>query len=285
MCDALSLRLWLMGLLFFVGVIVSYANEKNFAMAADPIHRNGLGMEFTLIPAGFFRMGAVDHDRNASREEKPEHGVRITRPFYLGRFEVTQAQWEAVMGENPYSLERTRSSWNDLIRQPGRFIAPQKPATVSWNDAQSFIKRLNQMEGHNRYRLPTEAEWEYAARAGSEDIYSFGDDYQQLERYAWYGGDFATGSTHPVGRKLPNAWGLHDMQGNVWEWVQDWYEAYYYSNASIDDPAGPPSGSKKVVRGGSWHQTGDGWRLSARRDYPPDYRGISIGFRVVLQLP
>lgn len=133
--------------------------------------------------------------------------------------------------------------------------------------------------------IPTEAEWEYAARSGTSTVYSFGDDARQLGQYAWYAEDFITGSTHPVGQKTPNAWGLHDMHGNVWEWVQDWYDSGYYSRSPTDNPTGPSSGLHRVVRGGSWHQTGDGWRSSARRDYPPDYRGISIGFRVAVSLP
>jgi formylglycine-generating enzyme required for sulfatase activity len=166
----------------------------------------------------------------------------------------------------------------------GRLRKPTNPATVSWNDAQEFIKRLNQKEGHTRYRLPTEAEWEYAARAGTTTAYSFGEDAKQLGRYAWYGEDFASGSTHPVGQKEPNGWGLYDVHGNVWEWVQDWYDERYYASSPSVDPTGPPSGSGHVVRGGSWHQTATSWRSAFRRQYDPDYRGISIGFRLVLSV-
>lgn len=158
------------------------------------------------------------------------------------------------------------------------------PAMVSWNDAQAFVARLNEREGHSRYRLPTEAEWEYAARAGSTTRYGFGNDAEMLGRYAWYGEDFENGSTHPVGQKESNAWGLYDMHGNVWEWVWDWYDARYYAHSPAADPTGPQSGSKHVVRGGSWHETADDWRSAFRRAYPPDYRGISIGFRPILVL-
>jgi formylglycine-generating enzyme required for sulfatase activity len=254
------------------------------AQAARNVYRNSIGMEFVLIPSGTFMMGSRANDREAQVDERPQHQVTISKPFYMAAHEVTQAQWEAVMGSNPYTMRRSTSRWDRLISQPGRFIAPQKPATVSWFDVQDFIRRLNERENHNRYRLPTEAEWEYAARSGSTTSYSFGDNAAHLGRYAWFGGDFATGSIHPVGQKLPNPWGLYDVHGNVWEWVQDWYAADYYSRSPPVDPPGPNSGSERVVRGGSWHQSSDSWRSAFRKKYPPDYRGISIGFRLVLML-
>ena len=144
---------------------------------------------------------------------------------------------------------------------------------------------LNAREGHQRYRLPTETEWEYVARAGTTTAYSFGESEADLGRYAWFGQDFASGGSHPVGTKEPNPWGLYDIHGNVWEWVQDWYGADYYASSPSMDPKGPDSGAERVVRGGSWHITGNGWRSAFRRDYDPDYRGISIGFRVVMDAP
>lgn len=270
----------------FVGVFA-----PSPAPAQQPVETpftNSLGMEFVLVPAGSFPMGtpaggsaAVPH---VPANEQPQHTVTIRKAFYLGKYEVTQAQWQAVMGANPYDMPRTRSSWEQMLAEPGRFIAPQKPATVSWEDAQAFIQRLNALEGHTRYRLPTEAEWEYAARAGSIAAYSFGDDEEQLGRFAWHNEDFVSGSTHPVGQKEPNAWGLYDMHGNVWEWVSDWYDSQYYAKSPAVDPTGPASGSKRVVRGGSWHQTATSWRAAFRREYPPDYRGISIGFRLALSV-
>ncbi|AWB06618.1 formylglycine-generating enzyme family protein (plasmid) [Azospirillum humicireducens] len=247
--------------------------------AVDTI-TNGIGMEFRLIPAGSFLMGSPDSDREARDFEKPQHRVTISRPFYLARHEVTQAQWEAVMGSNPYTLDRS----NPYYGLPGmaeRITRPDHPATVSWNDAQRFIARLNEREGGNRYRLPTEAEWEYAARAGTTTAYSFGDNAVELGRYAWYGEDFATGGTHPVGRKAPNPWGLYDIHGNAWEWVRDWYDPAYYANSPATDPQGPEQGGERVVRGGSWHTTATSWRTAFRRSYVPDYRGISIGFRLL----
>lgn len=243
-------------------------------------HTDGIGMEFVSIPAGSFLIGSPESDGEARTFEKPQHRVIITKPFRLGRYEVTQAQWERVMGSNPYSLDRS----NPFYRLPGmadRITRPDHPATVSWNDAQAFIARLNEREGGQRYRLPTEAEWEYAARAGTTTRYSFGDDGRLLGEHAWFGEDFASGGTHPAGRKKPNAWGLHDIHGNAWEWVNDWFDPEYYARSPPTDPQGPESGSKRVVRGGSWHATATSWRTAFRRDYDPDYRGISIGFRVL----
>jgi formylglycine-generating enzyme required for sulfatase activity len=267
---------------FSLGLLVLWAPllVPRGGEAAGSAGTNSIGMEFVMIPAGAFMMGSDDKDREAGPNEKPRHQVTISKPFHFGKYEVTQAQWEAVMGSSPYTLARS----NPYYGLPGmaeRLNKPSNPATVSWNDAQEFIQRLNKNEGHNRYRLPTEAEWEYAARAGTTTAYSFGDDTSQLGRYAWHGEDFASGSTHQVGQKEPNAWGLYDVHGNVWEWVQDWYDERYYSQSPSVDPPGPSSGSGRVVRGGSWHQTATSWRSAFRRQYDPDYRGISIGFRLV----
>ena len=247
---------------------------------ASETYTNSIGMEFVPIPAGKFLMGSPDSDPEARAFEKPQHEVTISKPFHLGRHEVTQAQWEAVMGSNPYTLDRSNPYYN-LPGMAERITKPDHPATVSWNDAQEFIARLNEREGGNHYRLPTEAEWEYAARAGTTTAYSFGDNKSDLDRHAWFGGDFNSGGTHPIGRKAPNAWGLYDVHGNAWEWVQDWWDPDYYSRSPSSDPSGPRQGTKRVVRGGSWHTTATSWRTAFRRDYEPDYRGISIGFRVV----
>ncbi len=169
------------------------------ASAVTPLQtvRNRLGMEMVLIPAGEFQMGSNTGDS----DEQPVHTVRISRPFYLGTYEVTQGQWQAVMGRNP--------SW--FTGEPTRPVE-----RVSWDNIQIFLQQLNAREGGAGYRLPTEAEWEYAARAGTSTAYSFGDDEQKLGEYAWYRAN-ASNTTRPVGLKTPNAWGLHDMHGNVWE--------------------------------------------------------------------
>lgn len=253
------------------------------SFACENAHRNTIGMDFVLIPAGSFLMGSADADREATSNEKPRHKVVISKSFYIGQYEVTQAQWEAVMGSSPQLLPRS-NNFHELPGMAERLWNPANPVTVSWLDAQAFIDRLNRKEGHSRYRLPTEAEWEYAARAGSTAAYSFGDDARQLGRFAWYGEDFDSGATHPVGKKAPNGWCLYDMHGNVWEWVQDWYDAGYYATSPETDPQGPSAGSGRVVRGGSWHRSANSWRSAFRKQYPPDYRGISIGFRVARSL-
>jgi formylglycine-generating enzyme required for sulfatase activity len=152
---------------------------------------------------------------------------------------------------------------------------------VSWDDIQVFIQRLNQKEGHNRYCLPTEAEWEYAARAGTTSTYSFGDDADNLGQYAWYY-DNSGIRMHPVGQKRPNAWGLYDMHGNVWEWVQDWYGGGYYSSSPSTDPKGPSSGSRRVIRGGCWGTFAEYCRSAFRFDRRPGVRRDGLGFRLAL---
>ncbi|MDR1922574.1 MAG: formylglycine-generating enzyme family protein [Candidatus Adiutrix sp.] len=241
-------------LIMFGGAATGLAEEKS----------NSLGMEFVLIPAGSFTMGADKNFEKANDWETPAHRVTISQPFYLGKYEATQSQWEAVTGYNP--------SW---------FKGQNNPVEqVSWEDVQVFIEKLNQKEGGNKYRLPTEAEWEYAARAGTTNIYSFGDDAEALGRYAWYGEDAYSGSTHPVGQKEPNPWGLYDMHGNVWEWVQDWYGENYYAGSPATDPQGPPSGSSRVDRGGGFSNDAGSCRSAIRLGVTPVGRIRNLGFRL-----
>ena len=214
------------------------------------------GMEFVRIPAGEFRMGS--RSAQAGDNERPRTRVRISRGFYLGKYEVTQELWQAVTGTNP-------SRFSGCGRCPVE--------KVSWNDAQEFIRRLNARAGGTRYRLPTEAEWEYAARAGT-----VGDRYGNVDAIAWHE-DNSGERTHPVGQKAPNAWGLHDMLGNVHEWVQDRYGGY--PGGLVTDPAGPSSGLLRVRRGGSWMY--DAWycRASFRGIYSPGNRPDDLGFRLL----
>ncbi|MFH0871186.1 MAG: SUMF1/EgtB/PvdO family nonheme iron enzyme [bacterium] len=222
------------------------------------------GMELVLIPAGRFTMGSPASESGRNSDEGPQHEVQITRPFYLGKYEVTQAQWRAIMGNNPSGFQ-------------GCDDCPVEQ--VSWNDIQEFIRRLNEKAGRTGYRLPTEAEWEYACRAGSQTAYSFGDDPGSLEWFAWYSKN-SDSKTHPVGQKRPNAWGFHDMQGNVWEWCQDWHGNY--ASGLVSDPTGPGSGSDRVIRGGSWYLDPGYLRASSRYGFRPSYRYASYGFRLAL---
>jgi formylglycine-generating enzyme required for sulfatase activity len=220
------------------------------------------GMEFVLIHPGFYRMGGDRH-----RNEMPYHLVIISAPFYLGKYQVFQSQWEMVMENNP-----SRSKGRD-----------NPVESVSWNDVQDYIRRINNKTCKDVYRLPTEAEWEYACRAGMPSHYSFGDDPGYLDDYAWYGRN-SKGKPHPIGQKNPNLWGLYDMHGNIWEWTQDWYDKEYYGKSPENDPVGPSSGVTRVLRGGSWHTSARGLRSSCRNWARPDYRNCDIGFRLVRAL-
>jgi len=228
---------------------------------------NSIGMRFVLIPAGEFMMGSPDSDLEAGANERPQHRVRITKPFYLGVHEVTQEQYAAVMGVCP---------WKGKLRGNE---GPDYPATmVSWEDAVAFCENLSASEGCT-YRLPTEAEWEYACRAGSTTRFCFGDDPLASGNYAWYdewpAGQFA----HRVGRKKPNGWGLYEMHGNMWEWCADWYDRDYYANSPTVDPTGPSTGGNRVLRGGTWRGYARPARSANRSRGGPDSRVGSIGFR------
>jgi formylglycine-generating enzyme required for sulfatase activity len=231
---------------------------------ADKTVTYSIGMEFVLIPAGSFMMGSADDAQGADENEKPAHRVTISKPFYLGKYEVTQAQWEAVMGNNP-----------------SNFKGQNNPVElVSWNDVQTFIERLNQKEGTKKYRLPTEAEWEYAARAGTTTAYSFGDDKGSLGQYAWYKDNSGWG-THPVGQKKPNPWGLYDMYGNVEEWVQDTWGSNYYAESPASDPRGPSFRMPySMIRGGSWFDYARELRSANRDSQSQDLRFDENGFRL-----
>ena len=231
---------------------------------------NGVTLEMVGLPAGQFLMGSPDSDPDAQSDEKPQHQVKVNS-FAIGKYPITQAQYQAVMGNNPSHFENN----------------PQNPVEkVSWHNAQAFCQKLSQITGKT-YRLPTEAEWEYACRAGTTTRYYFGDNNNQLGDYAWYR-ENSNGTTHPVGQKKPNAWGLHDMSGNVWEWCEDdWHDSYAGApddgTAWIDNDN--RSQSRKCLRGGSWIISPLNCRSANRyRNYPDDHY-VSYGFRVACVSP
>jgi formylglycine-generating enzyme required for sulfatase activity len=215
------------------------------------------------IPGGTFEMGCSLGDSECNDSEIPRHPITISA-FKMSTYEITQGQWEAVMGLNPSAF-------------PG--CGDDCPVeSVSWNAVQVFIDELNSLTSKN-YRLPTEAEWEYAARAGTTTKWYCGDDGSCLDDIAWYQ-DNSGDQTHLVGQKDPNAWGLYDMSGNVWEWCSDWYDEDYYSSSPDTDPQGPDSGSKRVIRGGSWMGPAMWCRSSVRGSLPPLDSYTYTGFRL-----
>lgn len=226
---------------------------------------NSLGMGFVRIPAGTFQMGSS----NGQADEQPVHEVTISQDFYLSKFEVTQGWWETLMGDNP-----------------SRFRDPWRPVeNVSWADVQDFIQKLNEREDGAHYRLPTEAEWEYAVRAGSRTTYHFGDAPNQLRKYAWYSVN-AEGRTWPAARKRSNPHGLHDVYGNVWEWVHDAYDPDYYATSpSVDPRADDVRASARVIRGGGWHSVTSDMRSANRGWARPGVRFDHVGFRLVREIP
>ena len=222
---------------------------------------NSIGMEFVKIPSGEFMMGSNEYNG-----EQPVHKVTIKTSFLLGKYPVTQKQWTKVMGSNP-----------------SRFKGDSFPVEkISWDDAQKFIQKLNQMEGTDEYRLPSEAEWEYACRAGTTTKYSFGDNESKLGDYAWYWSN-SDSKTHPVGQKKPNSWGLYDMHGNVCEWCQGRFYDNYNSAPCVGNPW--ESGrSDRVNRGGSWGSSAKDCISTYRSWNSPCFCGSGLGFRVLRKL-
>jgi formylglycine-generating enzyme required for sulfatase activity len=252
--------------------------------------RSSIGMKLVWIPPGEFEMGSPATEVGRDDDEGPTFRVKLTKGFYLGKYEVTQGEWEAVMGINPAAF-----------RGCGKDCPVEQ---VSWDEVQKFLAFLSEKDGV-KYRLPTEAEWEYAARAGTRTPIHAGaltilgkNDAPELDAIAWYGGnsgvsyepaEYCSGwpekrhastacGTHPVGGKQPNAWGLYDMLGNVWEWVADWQAAY--TEGPKEDPKGPESGTERVSRGGAWDVMARGARSAIRGWDPPDTSKNALGFRV-----
>jgi formylglycine-generating enzyme required for sulfatase activity len=256
-------RFFLALILFGLSTGVGFGQEVTVELT------NSIGMKLVLIPKGTFVMGSPESEEGRFGNEV-QHEVTLTKDFYLGVTELTQAQYKKIMGKNPSA-----------------FAGAERPVdTVSWEDAVEFCERLSELPEEKKagrvYRLPTEAEWEYACRAGSKTAFSFGDDKSSLGDYAWFS-DNSDGKTQSVGEKKPNAWGLYDMHGNVWEWCSDWYGEH--PGKAVSDPEGPEKGSGRVIRGGSLGHEAAGCRSADRRGLNPSLRGSNFGFRVALSSP
>ena len=240
----------------------------------------GVKMKLTLIPAGKFQMGSPETEDGRKDDEGPQHEVTISKPFYMGACEVTQAQWRVVMGTEPWV---------------GKYLAksdPNNPASwITWDAATAFCEALSKITG-KKVTLPTEAQWEYACRAGSNTVYYFGDDSSRLGDYAWYKRntygkmeellDKDAMYTRPVGQKKPNAFGLYDMHGNVWEWCRDWYDEKFYAKANKVDPENTTKTEYRVLRGSAWFKIPEDCRAAIRFGEFTDSGYDYIGFRVII---
>ncbi|MCP4403049.1 MAG: SUMF1/EgtB/PvdO family nonheme iron enzyme, partial [bacterium] len=249
---------------------VSLNSGQSKPTAGQERHDSVSGINFVWVLEGCFQMGSPKGETSRGPDEGPLHEICLDG-FWMGKYEVTQAQWQGMMGDNPSSFQ-------------GESRPVEK---VSWNDVQEFLQKLNQQK--EIYRLPTEAEWEYAARAGTTTPFSFGNTIST--DLANYDGNYSYGSgakgvyreqTTEVGSFPPNAWGLYDMHGNVWEWCQDWYESEYYATSPKNNPQGSSSGDYRGLRGGSWNDVPDNCRSASRIRFNPGSRGYLVGFRVVV---
>jgi formylglycine-generating enzyme required for sulfatase activity len=275
-----------------------------------PIHNatgetisNSIGMQLTLVRKGTFLMGAPPHERFVGRrflgvrpdeedsnDDERQHIVTISKDFYLGIYEVTQAEYQTIMGKNPSRFQGDVIAERDpntgqVVRRVSSSLYPVEQ--VSWNDAVEFCKKLSELPNERAaglvYRLPTEAEWEYACRAESKTSFCFGDNYDnRLSEYAWFSSPKTHKYTRPVATKKPNPWGLYDMHGNVWEWCSDWYGDY--PTSAVVDPVGPATGLTRVCRGGSFVNPQEECRSACRggEGSLPHDTPFDLGFRVAL---
>jgi serine/threonine-protein kinase len=279
---------------------------------------NSISMKLALIPPGEFEMGSTDEEiareegkKNEAEHwyfdkvpsEAPRHHVKITKPFYLATYQVTQGEYEKVMGVNPSAFtekqmeasafkppldqRQKKEREGDARRVAGKDTSRHPVETVNWDDAMEFCRKLSAMPAEQTarrvYRLPTEAEWEYACRAGTTTQWYCGDDEAGLLDVAWFNKN-AGGMTHPVGQKRPNAWGLYDMSGNVFQWCGDWCSKDYYAQSPPNDPIGPPTGFGRVLRGGTWIFMASACRSAYRDTLTPACRNRAYGFRVVCEV-
>jgi len=253
-------------------LVIPGCKDESFLVLKEPI----LGMEFIKIKKGSFLMG----DYENLKDSETLHEVKITNDYWLGRTEVTQAQWQRTMGNKELHPQKP---------SPFRNVNPDYPiVSVSYFDIKVFLDKLNELSTEYQFRLPTEAEWEYACRAGTKTPFSFGEFiYDSLANYnATIPSKYTTpgtnrGSPEPVGSYPPNQWGVYDMHGNVWEWVSDWYAPY--TTVAVTNPTGPTDGIEKVIRGGSWYFGAENAKSSFRRTHKPNLWGFSIGFRIICE--
>jgi formylglycine-generating enzyme required for sulfatase activity len=262
-----------LSIFFLIGGVIFLSFAEHLQAQHPKEITNSVGMKLVLIPKGTFMMGSPESEEGRQKEET-QHEVTISKDYYLGVYEVTQAQYEKVMGKNPSYFQGAKV---------GNENADLPVENVSWDDTVEFCKRLSDLPEEKKagrlYRLPTEAEWEYACRAGSKTAYAFDDEEGLLPEYGWFERN-SSDRTHTVGLLEPNAWGLYDMHGNVWECCSDRYGDY--PKGAVSDPTGPKGGSYRVLRGGSWIIEAAHCRSADRDGTTQDDRSDDLGFRLAL---
>jgi len=263
-------------LFVFASAVLAACGDDNNSPSAPreelpPIDIAALDLKFVWVEAGEFTMGSPAAEEGRKDDEGPQHQVTLEKGFWIGQFELTQAQWEKAMGTRPWEGQ-------DFVQSH-----PDHPAVyISWQDTQALIQRLNEAADAPIYTMPTEAEWEYACRAGTQTAWTFGDQVDQLDEYAWYEGNAWSADlqyAQAVGSKAPNAWGLYDCYGNVWEWVFDYYGPY--EGVDRINPIGPTSGSFRVIRGGSFFYFSQDTRSATRYYDQPSQGDSNVGVRLV----
>ena len=281
------MRVHIMSICLLMGVAAlqscktaSKSATKDIGGSPADVSNASLPMTFVKIPAGTFMMGSPDNESGRELDEGPQHQVTISKAFEMQTTEVTQSLWVSVMGYNPSYFQKSENCPDEFTTINNIPMCPNNPVeTVSYGKAEAFISKLNAKADGHTYRLPTEAEWEYVARAGTTGAYA-GD----LDAMAWYADSgHSESTTYPVAKKQANAWGLFDMHGNVGEWTTDRYAAY--SASPVTDPVGPSSGSYRVFRGGSWYTIARYCRSADRSGIAPADRDVALGFRLLRTSP